>query len=90
MTFLVTFLATVVILVVLRTLLWLSQGLFLPAGVFFIAKKHKNRLASVIFAKMDFTITPTYKGQPGNEACSLWGTGKHTDGAVGSSFCVEK
>ena len=58
MTFLVTFLATVVILVVLRKLLWLSQGLFLPAGVFFIAKKHKNRLASVIFAKMDFTITP--------------------------------
>ena len=47
--------ATVVILVVL---LWLSQGLFLSAGVFFIIKKHENRLASVIFAKTDFTITP--------------------------------
>ena len=42
--------ATVVILVVLRKLLWLSQGLFLSDGVFFIIKKHKNRLTSVIFA----------------------------------------
>ena len=52
--------ATVVILVVLRKLLWLSQGLFLSAGVFFIIKKHKNRLASVIFAKTDLTITPMF------------------------------
>ena len=49
--------ATVVILVVLRKLLWLSQGLFLSAGMFFIIKKHKNCLASVIFAKMVLTIT---------------------------------
>ena len=50
----------VVVIVVLRKLLWLSQGLFLSAGVFFIIKKHKNRLASVIFAKTDLTITPVH------------------------------
>ncbi len=49
---------TVVILIVLRQLLWLSQGLFLSAGVFFMNKRHKNRLASVIFVKMDLTISP--------------------------------
>ena len=51
----------VLMLLKLRKLLWLSQGLFLSAGVFFIIKKHKNRLASVIFAKTDLTIIPMYR-----------------------------
>ena len=50
--------AIVVVLEVLRKHLWLPQGLFLSAGVFFVIKKHKNRLASAIFTKMVLTITP--------------------------------
>ena len=53
-----TIAAAIVVLVVQRNHLWLPQGLFLSAGAFFIIEKHKNRLASVIFAKMDLTITP--------------------------------
>ena len=50
--------AVVVVLVVLRKHLKLPRGLFLSDGVFLNIKKHKNCLASGIFAKKVLTISP--------------------------------
>ena len=49
-----------------------AQGLFLSAELFFIIKKHKNRLASVIFAKMVLTTTPMKRAPADGKALSYY------------------